>query len=75
MANTDTTAKPTSNDLSEMANEDIAYVGAYRERARLFEKLGNQSLSDDDRKEVRKAYADASANFDKLRATYIKPKG
>lgn len=58
-------------ELTPMAKEDIEYVGAHRERARLFELLGNQTLDDERRKEVRKEYVEASKRFDQLRSRLV----
>lgn len=61
--------------LSDLAKEDIEYVGAHRERARLFELLGSQTIDDETRLTVRKEYAAAADRFDELRAALLKPKG
>lgn len=49
----------------------IDFVAAHRERARLFERLANLNLSDEERQTAIDDYAAASKAFDKAREAVV----
>lgn len=55
-------------ELSDHAKNHVDLVGAYDERKRLFDRLRDLNLNDEDRKTAEADYLKAAANFDTLRS-------
>jgi len=60
------------NAQTKLQAADIEMVAAYDERKRLFDRLRDLRLNDEDRAQVRSDYAAAAKRFDELRAKLVK---
>lgn len=61
-----------ADSLSNLARVTNDVIAAYDERTRLFNKLRNLNLTDEERKETIAEYKKAAKLFDELRSQLIK---